>query len=531
MIINPRNIAVCIVTILAIVASVGPLAADETSSTDLLADADRSVAMVENRSSSGWKQRLLVKTSGEHAIAFRAIFRVENPTEFTSLSLKKPLNIKNLTLNGKTIPKPLDRMTYNVIPGIPVSMLRKGSNELQVVWTQEIKTQKNKNTSNVSIVSHQIDSAALDICLLGLTPSALTFQTGPILGFARETVFTVTCRVNIPAEVVLEVDDRQYVSKSALLHSFKVEGLTADRQYHYSLKARLSSEGDILASVGPYSVRTLPVDGQFSFAVLGDSRTQPKDWAKVAAAVIKAKPAFSIFVGDMVTSGTIDSQWDEQYFSPAKEFFAAIPYYAVIGNHEENCPLFTRIFLTPGGKNWSQEICSVLFIGIDGAMDWTNGSNPTKWLEAILAKSKAKFVFLATHYPAWTSGSHGRLNKNGRPQEKTIRLAQDTLMPLLKKYSATAMFAGHDHFYERSEPDGNVSVIVVGGAGAPLRNKVKNAKKQNPYSKVFAKKHHYCLLTVDGNICTMKVFTPAGTMIDTRSWIARKGMPKPTEHP
>jgi hypothetical protein len=361
-----------------------------------------------------------------------------------------------------------------------------------------------------------------------LTASALTFQTGPVLGYACEDMFTMTCRVNIPAEVVLDVNDRQYVSKPALLHSFKVEGLRADTQVHYSLKARLSSKDDVLATVGPYSVRTLPVGGQFSFAVLGDSRTHPRDWERVAAAVVTAKPAFSVFVGDMVTKGRIDDQWDEQYFSPARDFFATIPCYAVIGNHEQNCPLFTRIFPTPGGKNWSQEIGSVLLIGIDGAMDWASGSNLNRWLEDILANSKAKFIFLASHYPAWTSGTHGRL-EDGRPREKSIGFAQDVLMPLLKKYDATAMFAGHDHFYERSEPEEGVPMIITGGAGAPLRDKVKNPEKQNPYSKVFAKKHHYCLLSVDGNVCTMKVFTPEGIMIDTCSWPARKGTTELTD--
>lgn len=523
MIINPRSIVVSVIAILTIVASEAVLARDEVSSVDLLTVASRSVSRVEDKVASAWQKILAFEEAGEHAVAFRAIFQVDNPIRFTSLVLKKPLYIKDLTLNGKTIPKPMEGMTYETIPGIPVSLLEKGSNELQAIWTQPIKAQKDKEISKVSIIPSQIDSADVDIRLSGLMPSALTFQTGPVLGYAGKNFFTITCRVNIPAEVVLEVNNRQYVLKPALLHSFKAEGLTADTQYHYSLKARLSSRDDVLASAGPYSARTLPSGGQFSFAVLGDSRTHPKDWAKVAAAVVTAKPAFSVFVGDMVTSGRIDSQWDEQYFSPARDFFATIPYYGVIGNHEENCPLFSRIFPTLGGKNWSQEIGSVLLIGIDGAMDWSSGSNLTKWLEDILAKSKAKFIFLASHYPAWTSGDHGRLDEDGHPREKPIRLAQDVLMPLLKKYDVTAMFAGHDHFYERSEPKEGITMIVSGGAGAPLRNKVDNPEKQNPYSKIFAKKHHYCFLTVNGDVCTMKVLTPERNVIDTRAWTARTG--------
>jgi len=358
--------------------------------------------------------------------------------------------------------------------------------------------------------------------LLGLPPSALSFQTGPILGEAGKEMFTVSCRVNIPAEVVLEVNDQQYSSEPALLHSFKVEGLTENTTYTYSLKARLSSKDDFTAEAGPYSMRTFPSDDDFSFAVLGDSRSRPNDWKRVADATVKSQPLFVVFGGDMVTDGLRDYEWDEQFFGPAPDFFATIPFYAVIGNHEKNCPLFSQIFPTSTDKNWSQTIGSVLLIGIDGGMNWSSEGELVRWLENLLDDSDAKYIFLTSHYPAWSSGMHAQLNSAGLPREKSTRQAQEILMPLLKKHNATAMFAGHDHFYERSEPEEGVTVIVTGGAGAPLYDKHKNAEVQNPHSVVFSKQHHYCLLTLDGDTCTMNVLTPDGTVIDTRTWPARK---------
>jgi len=454
---------------------------------------------------------------GKFDVTLSAIFQVDNPGKFVSLALKKPQHIKGLTLNGKPIPKPFEKMIYKTVPGIPAALLKKGENEFKAIWTQEVKKQE---------VPKQISFADLDTQLLGQTPSDLDFQTGPILGYADKNMFTVSCRVNIPAEVVLEVNGKEYSSKKALLHSFKVEGLKADTQYKYtqykySLKTRLSSKDDFKKSVGPYSVRTLKGGNNFSFAILGDSRSFPDNWAKVATAVTDTKPQFVVFDGDMVTWGMRDYEWDEQFFSPAKDFFSSIPFYGVMGNHEGNDPLFPKIFPTPGGKNWSQEIGSVLVIGIDGTMDWETDGVQTKWLENLLANSKAKFIFLNNHYPAYTSGGHGWL-KDGQPAEKTIRLGQEVIMPMLKKYNATAMFAGHDHIYERSEPDNGVTMVVTGGAGVAMSDKAKNSEKQNPFSKVYAKKHHYCLLTVDGDVCTMKAITPENEIIDTRVWESRK---------
>ena len=463
-------------------------------SKDILAEAKRSISVIHYK-------------SGNSEVTLQFTFQWNKAKDFAALALQKSprYRVKTISLNGTRAPQPHAVMTYKVIRGIPASLLKKGRNELKVSWIQKRKK-----------LPEKLNAYDIDIRLLGMDASELAFQTGPILGYAGEDFFTLTCRVNMPAEVVLRVNRKQYVSKPALLHSFKIKHLSPNTKYEYSLMAKLLSN---TVSTGPHSLRTLTGGSKFKFAILGDSRTGPKDWAKVASAVSRAKPEFTVFVGDMVANGKNDFIWDEEFFQPAKEYFASIPFYAVIGNHEHNVPLFTKIFSTPGGgKNWSQRIGSVLMIGIDGSMDWKDGSKLYKWLEDLLAKSNAKFIFLVTHYPAWSSGNHGRLNKDGKPREIQSRMAREFLMPLMKKYKATAMFAGHDHIYERSEPPSEVSVIVTGGAGANRYGKAKNAEKQNPYSKAFASKLHYCLLEIDGNTCTMKVFTPDGTLLDQRNW-------------
>ncbi len=289
-----------LILIFTVAASEAAFARVETEPADFLAGAKRHVSRVENEVVSVWQKAFVLKEVGKHPVAFRAKFQIEDPIHFTWLALEKSLYLENLTLNGEALPIPIEGMSYKTIPAIPASMLKKGSNELRGTWVQRIKTQKNEKTSKVSIISKKIRSADVDVRLYGVELSALAFQTGPILGYAGENMFTVSCRVNLPAEVVLEVNNRQYISKPALLHSFKVEGLTADTQYEYSLKTRFSSKDDFIASVGPYSMRTLAGGEKFVFTILGDSRSYPKDWERVAAAVTTKKPAFCGFVGDMV---------------------------------------------------------------------------------------------------------------------------------------------------------------------------------------------------------------------------------------
>ena len=108
-----------------------------------------------------------------------------------------------------------------------------------------------------------------------------------------------------------------------------------------------------------------------------------------------------------------------------------------------------------------------------------------------------------------------------------MRQAQEVILPLLVKHKATAMIAGHDHCYERSAPPGGVAHIITGGAGAPLRDKASGARRQNPHSRVYAAVLHYCMFDLNGDVCTLRVLTPQGRVIDEQTWEYRGAPPRP----
>jgi len=417
-------------------------------------------------------------------------------------------------LNGKEIRGPLRRMQYRTIPAIDGRWLKLGKNTLQFETVAVNKSVKHRKTFEAQAT------------LKGLRPEALSFQTGPILGAAGDGLFTVTCRTNMPARVNLTVETAAGKSVTGtspvgLFHRFRLTGLDGPWR-RYELQAHREQ---IVKKLGVVRSAAPEANESIRFVALGDGRSNGDAWGRVAAAAKRAGPDFVVYGGDMVTNGLCDWQWDEEFFTPAKSLLATVPFYAVIGNHENNCPLFEKLFVSPSPKglsrNWSQMRGEVLLIGIDGALDFSPASPITRWLEQVLAGSQAEYIFLLTHYPAWTSAGHGRLDDTGQPREKAIRQAQQVILPLLAKYRATAIIGGHDHCYERSEPPCGVTAITTGGAGAPLYAKAASAEAQNPHSKAFASKHHYCLFTVANGKCTMQVLTPEGDVIDSRTWSPR----------
>ncbi|MCE5278681.1 MAG: metallophosphoesterase [Planctomycetaceae bacterium] len=411
------------------------------------------------------------------------------------------------TINGKAVAGPLDGMLYQSIPLDCRKYLVKGKNVL-------VATGKYTNTLDVAA------AVAVAPRLELLPPAAVAIQSGPVLGHVGADYFTVTCRTNVPAEVTVKTDISSVVSERGYIHRLKVAIPPGAKKFSYTLTARV---GTASKSEGPFDVIVPGHNPKgFRFVIAGDSRSNPGGWRNVATASLKAAPEAFFFTGDTVSSGPLDELWDSEFFAPAKELFATVPLYSVIGNHEDHAPIYAEMIYSPGGDgramNWSQTIGGVLFIGIDGAEDWNAGSKNIKWLEGVLEASKEKFVFFLTHYPAWSSGPHGR-------GEETMYACQKVIMPLLAKYKVQAMVAGHDHDYERSEPpaDKGVPCIVAGGAGAPLYKKSGRASAGNPYSKLFvAGSLHYCVFDLKDNTCTMKVYDLQGKIIDEKTFEARK---------
>ena len=465
-------------------------------------------------------------------IVARVSFIVKKPPVCTHLELSR-LNFRQsepiYELNGTKLKGPLEGMRYRTIPAIEPSLLRPGQNTLTARLKVVNKKPRSGRGRDVTV--------RLQPALLALKAKHLKFDIEPVLGAFGPGFFTITSRTNIPAKVaVYSIDLKKKKLKlladspKGLLHRIRVQVGPTDKPSRCLVVAENSEHREIASITVPPTGKT---DRKyFRFVAMGDCRTYPADWAKVAAAVLREKPELMAFVGDMVSWGPNDWEWVEECFGPGRDLFAAVPTYPVIGNHEDRAPLYYEVFYTPPhGKDnedgrstaWSQQIGGVLLIGIDGEEDFSAGTKHYQWLEELLRNvGDAEFIFLFNHYPAYSSDGHGGLDDNGRPLEKPMARAREHIIPLLSKYKVTAYICGHEHCYERSELPGGVTHIISGGGGAPLSKKAKTAAQQNPYSKVFASKLHYCLFEVAGGTARMKVLTPQGKVIDQRKWKSRR---------
>jgi len=484
--------------------------AQEVKPKDVMADAKWLFSSDEGKTFT--LETLEVQPNERASVIAQVTFTVDDPSGVGGLFYVPARGWNpSLTLNEKALAGPIRRMRYVWFPMDPKDYLVKGKN---VLLARGAVHNKGKEPMKVQIPGR------FEL----VPPEMVGIQTGPILGAAGADFFTLTCRTNMPAAVTVTAEPvdpaggekTSAASQLGFYHRLRVPLAKGTRKFKYTVT---SQAGKASKTDGPITV-TVPGlgDQKFRFVAAGDCRSYPKSWAAVAAGMRKAEPEVVLFTGDLLSDGLWDWQWDVEFFNPAKAMLSSVPFYCAIGNHEHHAPVYFELMYSPGGDgksaNWSQTFGDVLLIGIDGSQNWGGNSPNGQWLEGVLKESKAKFIFLATHYPAYSSGPHGRRPDGG------MAWSRKTIMPLLAKYNATAMIAGHDHIYERSEPPKGqgVTCIVSGGAGAPIYG--RSAK--NSFSKAFASKLHYCLFEINGDVCEMKVLEPNGKVIDQKTFEARE---------
>ncbi len=446
-----------------------------------------------------WQGKLKLEKPGNYTVRVRVPFTIEQPQK-APLIATADRDMSGWFIDGTAIPLPVARMRYRTVSGVALP-LEPGVHMLEATWT--VTVAKDDTGKPVAV------EPSADLKIREQVASDLAITTGPVICQATTNSFTVTCRTTVPAAVDLQVGQKHFSAGpgAGLMHTIKADGLGPDQAQQYLLTA---SAGDAKVQAGPFTMRTMPDGNETVFAATGDSRTQPKIWGEICAAILKHQPRFVLHTGDLIADGRVDALWDESFWIPARDMVATVPFYPIMGNHEQDVELFDHVFALEkvGQRNWTQQIGPVLLIAIDGKdKGWKPDGPATTWLEANLKSATAPYIFLITHYPALSSSSHG-----------SDPAAKNVILPLLAKYKATAMIAGHDHCYERSEPEGGPTTITAGGGGAPLYE----ASKANPDSKVFKSVYNYVIFTANAQECTMHAYSIDGTEIDSRTWPAVK---------
>lgn len=293
------------------------------------------------------------------------------------------------------------------------------------------------------------------------------------------------------------------------------------------VRYRITSDG---FDSGEHTFRTLPeAPSSYRFLALGDVRSNPQDWRAVADRVQQHEQdaLFIVGTGDYPADGRQYDQWIEQFFDPARDLLARLPFWPAIGNHErtrqyvsqpppdeviaEEESHYFNLFDLPGNERWYRvDYQYVTLLIIDSNSQMEPGHEQYEWIREQLRSPRKRFTLAAFHHGPLTSGPHGRRLEDGTFREWPLDQTHRFVMPLFEMYGVDLVLNGHDHLYERSWRNG-VYYVITGGGGAPLYSINSSV---NPHQQVAVAAHHYSALDVSPTSIALTAIGVDGDVLD-----------------
>lgn len=300
----------------------------------------------------------------------------------------------------------------------------------------------------------------------------------------------------------------------------RVEGLKADQSYPY----RVAVNG---VGTGGGTARTWPVKAdKLTYFVIGDFGTGQAGQRALAVRMEEERVRreqsgnpvrFVLAVGDNIygklsASGAADRDWEKKFFAPYQETLRAVPFKAILGNHDGNeseragdLEACLDNFFMPGRWYRFEYASMVEFFLLDTTRNqiqgpvapvYLPGSEQSKWLERELGRKPLPWRVVSMHHPMFTAGpNHGSFLKEGQHW-----------FEVMKAGGVQAVFSGHEHnlqFSERSAATGNMQFVVSGAGGELRRSSVLKAMGKNSIA-AWANQYHFLAVTIEGRQMTVE---------------------------
>jgi 3',5'-cyclic AMP phosphodiesterase CpdA len=241
------------------------------------------------------------------------------------------------------------------------------------------------------------------------------------------------------------------------------------------------------------------------FAAIGDMGTGEPPQYETAEQMLKARQTFPFdfvtMLGDNIYGGSKPADFDKKFAVPYKPFLdAGVKFYASLGNHDDTNERFYKPFNMNGESYYTYKKGNVRFFVLN-----SNYMDPKQlaWLETQLKDAgKGDWKICYFHHPLYSSGKfHG----------PALDLRK-TLEPMFIQYGVDAVFAGHDHVYERVHPQQGIYYFTEGASGE-LR--AGNLGRAAITDKGFDTDRSFMLIEIAGDEMYFQTISRTGVTVDS----------------
>jgi predicted phosphodiesterase len=272
------------------------------------------------------------------------------------------------------------------------------------------------------------------------------------------------------------------------------------------------------ASVTATAVAALPAQelalprqsGSVRFLVLGDAGTGDREQYEVANQMIRYGRVFpftfAIMLGDNIYGSERPQDFEKKFTRPYKVLLDAdVEFHAALGNHDDPNQRYFKPFHLDGNRYRTFKKGNVRFFVID-----SNYLDPAqvKWLEKELSASGSDWKIAYFHHPLYTTARRG--------PEVELRAV---LEPLFVKHGVDVVFTGHEHIYERLQPQKGIYHFTVGGA-AKLRK--GDTRPGSLIAARFDRDRSFLLAEIAGDSLYFQTISRKGATVDKGVLVRRE---------
>ena len=240
------------------------------------------------------------------------------------------------------------------------------------------------------------------------------------------------------------------------------------------------------------------------FAVIGDNGTGDRPQYQVADQIAKFHENFPfefvLMLGDNLYGGSSPSDYSKKFEHPYKVLLdAGVKFYASLGNHDNSNERFYEPFNMTGQRYYTFKKGNVAFFALD-----SNYMDPEqlRWVDDRLKFTDSTWKICFFHHPLYSDGMY-----HGPDVDLRKRIE-----PLFIKYGVDVVFSGHEHVYERIEPQHGINYFIEGSSGE-LR--AGNLRPSAQMIKGFDTDRAFLLIEIAGNELHFQAISRTGQVVDS----------------
>ena len=244
--------------------------------------------------------------------------------------------------------------------------------------------------------------------------------------------------------------------------------------------------------------------GSLKFAAIGDNGTGERAQYEMAQQMAKVHATFPfdlvIMLGDNMYGSQTPGDFVRKFEQPyAPLLTAGVKFQASLGNHDRPDQVSYRPYNMNGQRYYTYVRNNVRFFALDSTL---MDRKQVAWIDAALGDAREDWKICYFHHPLYSNAArHG--------SAVDLRLV---LEPIFVKHGVNVVFSGHDHVYERVQPQKGIHYFVSGSAGQLRRG---NMRRSNQTAAAFDQDRSFMVVEVAGSEMFFEAISRAGKTVDS----------------